>query len=321
VTKLPYQEVNRQAAEWVAKVDAGSMSPSEKAAFDAWLEADMRHLGAYAKAEAVLSQLERVGAAGADPLRLSEFPRRRITRRTMVLTGSIAAGFAAAMVGVNFARRYLSRETYMTRIGETQVVPLLDGSVITLNTNSKVSVDYTKARREIHLLYGEALFDVAKDKNRPFLVIAGDTQIRAVGTSFTVKFLPNLPLQVLIQEGTVEVRRPGIPQASPVRVSLNSKVMAPQDAPIETQVIEPARIKRDLAWRVGRIAFDNTTLKDAAEEFARYSEIPIKVDPAIANQSVTGLFVSNDPVGFARAAATSLNLHAEIGEKEVRISP
>ena len=321
VTKLPYQEVNRQAAEWMAKVDAGSMSPSEKAVFDAWLEADMRHLGAYAKAEAVLSQLERVGAAGADPLRLSESPRHQVTRRKMVLTGSVAAGFAVAMFGVNFARRYLSRETYMTRIGETQVVPLVDGSVVTLNTNSKVSVDYTKARREIHLLYGEALFDVAKDKNRPFLVIAGDTQIRAVGTSFTVKFLPNLPLQVLIQEGTVEVRRPGIPQASPVRVSFNSKVVAPQDAPIETQIIEPARIKRDLAWRVGRIAFDNTTLKDAADEFARYSEIPIKVDPAIANQSVTGLFVSNDPVGFARAAATSLNLHAEIEEKEVRISP
>jgi transmembrane sensor len=297
------------------------MSPSEKEAFDAWLEADMRHLGAYAKAEAVLSQLERVGAAGADSLRLAEFPRRGITRRKMALTGSIAAGIAAAMFGANFARRYLNRETYMTRIGETKVVPLVDGSVVTLNTNSKVLVDYSKARREIHLLYGEALFDVAKNKNRPFLVIAGDTQIRAVGTSFTVKFLPDLPLQVLVQEGTVEVRRPGIPQASPVRVSLNSKVVAPPNAPIETQAVEPARIKRDLAWRVGRIAFDNITLKDAAEEFARYSEISIKVDPAIANQSVTGLFVSNDPVGFARAAATSLNLHAEIGEKEVRISP
>ena len=65
--KASYQDVNRQAAEWLAKVDAGSMTPSEKAAFDGWLVADMRHLGAYAKAEAVLSHLERVGAAGADP--------------------------------------------------------------------------------------------------------------------------------------------------------------------------------------------------------------------------------------------------------------
>jgi transmembrane sensor len=319
--KASYQDVNRQAAEWLAKVDAGSMTLSEKAAFDCWLAADMRHLGAYAKAEAVLSQLERVGAAGADWLRLSEPPPQLITRRRIVLTGGIAAGVAMATLGVEFTRRYLGKETYTTRIGETKIIPLVDGSVITLNTSSEVAVDYTRARREVHLLYGETLFDVAKNKSRPFIVVAGDTHIRAVGTSFTVKFLPNQPLQVLVQEGTVEVRRPDIPQASPVRVSINSRAVAPQNAPIETQAIEPARIKRDLAWRTGRISFDNVTLKMAAEEFARYSEIQIEVDPAIANQSITGLFVSNDPIGFARAAATSLNLHAEIGKRVVRIAP
>src|SRR6185437_15255424 len=124
--KVPYQEVDRQAAEWLARIDAGPMLPAEKAIFDDWLARDPRHLGAYAKAEAVLAQLERVGAAGTAPLRSPESSQRQISRRSVMLTGSVAAGVAAALFGANFVRRYLARETYATRIGETKVVPLVD---------------------------------------------------------------------------------------------------------------------------------------------------------------------------------------------------
>jgi transmembrane sensor len=263
--------------------------------------------------------LERVGTAGAMSLRQSLNPER-LTRRGMILTGSIAASLGLLLPGSYATWRYLHRQGYATQIGETQVVPLGDGSVITLNTNSRVTVNYTKSIREIHLLEGEALFDVAKNKRRPFVVVAGDTQVRAVGTSFTVKLLPDRPLLVLVQEGTVEVKRPAIPQAPPVRVSVNSKAVAPEDAPIETHAVEPTEISRALAWRVGRISFDNETLKDAAGEFSRYSSIEIQIDPSVADETITGLFVSNDPVGFARAAATSLNLRADIGAREVRIT-
>ena len=295
------------------------MTAAEHAELNSWLDADSRHLGAYAKAVAVLSQLERAGAAGAFRLRPPGFLNAVMTRRRIVLTGSVAAGAGFAIIGGRFIRNYF-QNSYSTRVGETEVVPLSDGSVITLNTNSKLSVGYSKSVRQISLLKGEILCDVAKNKTRPFIVMAGDTQVRAVGTSFSVKRLPDLPVQVLVQEGTVEVKRPDNPQVAPVLVPINSKVVAPQDAPIRTVAVEPTQVTRDLAWRVGRIAFDNQTLADAAREFARYSDIRIAVDPDVADQTITGLFVSNDPVGFARAAAASLGLHAEIAnQSEVRI--
>ena len=319
MARPPNQEIDRQAAEWAARRDCSPLAPEEEVEFDSWLAADRRHLGAYAKAETVLALLERGSAAGPDALRPAA-KDMAWSRRRALLTGSIAASLAVVAVGAGVAWRYFAEESYATSIGETRVVPLEDGSVITLNTNSKVLVHYTKDRRDIRLAQGEALFDVAKNKARPFVVVAGDTQIRAVGTSFTVKMLPLQPVQVLVQEGVVEVKRPDAVAATPVRAPANTLVRAAPDAPIAAEMVTPAQLTRDLAWRVGRIAFDNKTLKDAADEFSRYSDTHIQIDPAIADRTITGLFVSNDPVGFARAAALSLNLKANVSEGVIRIA-
>jgi transmembrane sensor len=215
---------------------------------------------------------------------------------------------------------WLGEERYSTRIGETKEAVLSDGSVVTLNTNSQVLVKYSKATREIRLVQGEALFDVAKNKRRPFIVSAGDTQVRAVGTSFTVRMLPGQPVQVLVREGLVEIKRPDVPQAPPVRIAANSVALAPPQAPISTQSVPRIQVARGLAWREGHIAFDNEPLADAAREFARYSDIEIRVAPELENQTITGLYLSNDPVGFAKAVAISLNLRADVVGHEVRLS-
>jgi transmembrane sensor len=313
-TKLSPQEIDRQAALWAARRE--NLSPEEQGMFDAWLKADVRHLGAYAKAEAVLAHLQSASGAG-EAFHEAAAP---VTRRRAMLAGSMAATVAVLGASGFVAWRFLGQQTYATRLGETQVIPLADGSVITLNTASEVQVHYTKDRRDIALVHGEALFDVAKDKARPFIVTAADTQVRAVGTSFNVKALPDQPVQVLVQEGIVEVKRPDVAVAAPVRVAANTKAIAPAGAPIATQAVTHTQVTRDLAWRVGRIAFDNETLAQAAAEFSRYSAIPIVLDPTIQNETVTGLFVSNDPVGFARAAALSLDLHAEVGDSQVRLT-
>src|SRR5207302_9320325 len=99
------------------------------------------------------------------------------------------------------------------------------------------------------LLEGEGLFDVAKNKKRPFIVMAGDTQVRAVGTSFTVKLLPQQPVQVLVREGVVEIKRPEVPQAPPVRLAANTMAIAPPQAPISTEPVPRIQVTRDLAWR------------------------------------------------------------------------
>jgi transmembrane sensor len=319
-TRLTHQEIDQIAAAWAARRCNG-FGAGDAATLDAWLEADPRHLGAYMKAEAVLARLDQAGAAGAQALRLEDASAWPVlTRRRTVLMGAAAACLAAAVTGAVVVRHLLQEEVYATNIGEAKEVVLSDGSVVTLNTNTRISVRYTKSLRQIALLQGEALFDVAKNKHRPFIVQAHDTQVRAVGTSFTVKLVSQQLVQVLVREGVIEIRRPDAPEALPVRLTANNVALAPVKAPISTAPMPTAQVSRNLAWRQGRIAFDNETLAEAAREFGRYSDIQIQVAPELETQTVTGLFVSTDPVGFARAAALSLNLRIDVRNREVTIS-
>jgi transmembrane sensor len=205
-----------------------------------------------------------------------------------------------------------------------RVVPLADGSVVNLNTDSRIRVLFTKAQRTIHLERGEALFDVAKDAGRPFIVYAGDTLVKAVGTSFSVLRLADAPVQVLVREGVVEVDRG---QVAPVRLAANMRAVAPiaanfaTPAPIRVAAMAPVEIDRAVAWREGRIAFEGETLDQAVKDFARYSDTRIVIDdPSIAHEEVTGLFQANDPVGFAQAVATSFGWHAEVGANQVTLT-
>lgn len=313
------QQVDEQAAKWAAKRDAG-LTPAQAEEFEQWLKADKRHLGAYARAEGALIRVERTQGWARDvsstlvPVKVPVWNRRRL-----MLAGSAAAGFAAA--GIFAARWWESsrQETYVTDRGEIRQILLADGSVIKLNTNSKVAVQYTAKVRKIHLLEGEALFDVAKNKERPFLVLAKGTLVRAVGTSFTVSVLAKKPVRVVVKEGVVEFRRTDGVSSKPVRVSANNQAVAPQAGAISATPIAEAKLDRSLAWQYGRIAFNDETLRDAASEYARYSDIQITVDPAVANMTITGSFVSNDPIGFARTAASTLDLQVEINGREIKI--
>jgi transmembrane sensor len=303
---------------------------------DAWLAEDVRHVGAFAKARAVSLLTERTRAFGvgadkmltqmeAEPAPEHGFswpaqPASALSRRH-ALWMSAAAATAGIWFGLRALPRYLRERSYETGIGETKVVPLEDGSLVTLNTQSQITVAYSPERRDISLVRGEALFDVAKDKARPFIVLAGGMQVRAVGTSFTVKLVPNEPVQVLVREGVVEVKRPDVPTAPPVRVSAGAQAVASDNAPIVAASLTRSEVDKVLAWQIGRIAFEGETLRKAAADFARYSDTRIVIDdPAVSNMTITGLFVSNDPVGFAKAVALSLNLHARVSAGEVHLS-
>ena len=316
---LKNQEIDGLAADWVARRDLGTLSAVEEAAFQAWLSADARHLGAYGRAEAVLGRLERLNATALDSASLEGAEQPKWNRRRLVLTGGVAASIAAALGIAQYLPKSIPDQAYSTAMGEVRKVVLADRSVVTLNTDTKIKVRFTEELREISLLQGEALFDVAKNKKRPFIVSAGDTQIRAVGTSFSVSMLPEKPVEVLVKEGVVELRRAGDSAAIPVRASANIQATAPIDAPIVTVAVPEQKLVRDLAWQGGQIALDNQSLEDAASEFARYSKVRIVVDPAVSEKTITGLFAANDPVGFAKAAAGVLKLQVEVRGSEVRV--
>jgi transmembrane sensor len=205
--------------------------------------------------------------------------------------------------------------------GEMKVVALKDGSVVTLNTASEIVVNYSEKLRSVELIHGEALFDVAKNKARPFVVAAGDTSVRVVGTSFSVRRFDAAPIQILVREGIVEVFKPtgGV---KPIRISANTMALAPpDDADIAARPVPAAQLHRAMAWQEGQIAFEGETLAQAVTEFSRYSDTRIVIDdPALAREEIAGLFKATDPVGFAQTIAISLNVHARIGEGEVRLT-
>ncbi len=233
--------------------------------------------------------------------------------------GGLAASVTVATVGATFVT---AAHRIDTRKGEVKVAPLADGSVVTLNTASRLAIDFSPHRRDVTLISGEALFDVAKDRSRPFVVTAGDTQVRAVGTSFTVRHLANLPVQVLVREGVVEVSKKNQTSVTPLRAALNTEVTAPlSDAhPVAARLAAP-ELDRQLAWREGRLAFEGQTLAQAAAEFARYSDTKIVIDdPSLGREEIAGLYQANDPVGFSKAMAAILNAHTEVGEGVVRIT-
>jgi transmembrane sensor len=235
--------------------------------------------------------------------------------------GAIAASLAGA-VGLGV---WMQSGRYATKRGEVRLVALADGSAVTLNTATRVAVRYSEARRDIHLIEGEALFDVAKNTHRPFVVDTGDVRVRAVGTSFTVRKLPGRATQVLVREGVVEITRVGTApvaaSATPVRLVANQRATATRAQPITPAVLAPADVSRELAWREGMIAFEGASLSDAAAEFARYSDPKIVIDdPALAGRTITGLFSASNPDGFARAVALTFNARAVRSEDEIRLS-
>lgn len=319
------REIDQTAADWAAKVDRG-LSASEQPDLDAWLAGDPRRLGAYGRMRGIGFETERAAALGPSyrPADFSAMQTPGRSRRRVLLTGGAIAASVAGLGAVGWA--WFAQGRIQTKKGEVRQLALRDGSVVTLNTASLIFVNYSRRQRQVQLLRGEALFDVAHDKGRPFVVVAGPTEVLAVGTSFTVRRLLGEPVQVLVREGVVEVVRTDVAGANPLRITADMRLISSAAGStnaattLSAVTLPQAEVQRALAWRDGRIAFEGETLAAAAAEFSRYSDTRIVVeDQSLAREEIAGLYQANDPVGFAQSVATSLNAQTEVSESEVRI--
>ena len=202
--------IDNQALAWLRLQSERELDANERAALDAWLEEDVRHRGAYVRAHVVRHVVDKtvahhVSRPGEDRygLRSDELEENGKDRRALFKYGAIAAGIG--LLGIGIFHNFRNGETTLaTAKGETKRVALPDTSVASLNTGSKLEVKLARDKRQIVLLKGEAWFEVAKDKTKPFVVEAGQVRVRAVGTAFGVRRLDN-GVEVLVTEGTVEV--------------------------------------------------------------------------------------------------------------------
>jgi transmembrane sensor len=307
--------IDERAIEFVVRLDKEDPGPELRAQLDDWLAADPRHLGAYVRAQAVWRNFDRLGILTSEEFR--EAPQSWFTRRNVLATGGGAVGLAAAVAVGAFVWTGYNR--VLTPLGKIIRVPLNDGSVATVNTNSALNIALKPNVREIVIDKGEAWFNVVRDNSRPFIVAAGEVRVRAVGTAFAVRRRDD-GANVLVTEGIVDTWT--VNDENRVRrVTAGSKIFVSDIAGPSNAVVASTEIDRTLAWRDGEIALDGETLDDAVAEFNRYNERKLTVDPALGGKRLVGWFHTDEPEAFARAVATKWG--ADIGERdeEIHLAP
>ena len=319
--RMTSSEIDEIAAAWALRAQEGPLSPERDAELQRWLDSDSRHLGAYTRAMGALAYFDRAKALKAAPSTRDVARMPTAARRRLLQVLGAAAGFGGVAVAGSWIWGAVSART-STRKGEVRVMPLADGSEVTLDTESTVQTAFGPGHRTVRLLAGKALFDVAKDETRPFNVLAGGVNVRAVGTSFSVQLLARDQVRVLVREGKVEVTRAaplGTARQAPLLLSANMSTLA-ADLPRMTAIAETSEtVDRQLAWRSGMLDFDGESLEQVAAQFARYSDYALQVDPDVANTRISGRFMAADARGFAKAAGESLGLTADLGPRSASL--
>jgi len=197
---------------------------------------------------------------------------------------------------------------YVTGIGETRTVTLDDGSRVTLNTASVLDVAFSAAERDVRLAEGQAMFQVAKDAARPFVVAAGDRRITAVGTAFDVR-VDRDRVAVVLVEGHVVVdplKPKGlagfIPRLGRYDLNAGEQLVAASNEAVAVRTTDAERVT---SWQQGQLIFRHDTIASAVAEMNRYSTVQLVVtDPQIANLRISGVFKTSTPDNFI-AALTS----------------
>lgn len=329
------QSPSQAAAWWLATLSDEGCSDVERQQFSEWLRASTRNveeflrlstlartvntrpelwpersaksLIAEARASANVAILESGNGVGRIPA-----PRR-------ALPWAIAASVALLALGVAFIASDAGwstwgSPTYQTAVGEQRSITLEDGSVVELNSRSELRTRFSRSLRAVELIEGEAIFRVAKDEQRPFRVRTGATDIVVVGTAFNVNADRSRTI-VTVLEGRVRVdsrvsgagasaREGGA--AAPIELAVGEQLIVARARPVVRVALQD--VTKVTSWTQRRLIFEDTSIAEAAAEFARYSPRQIRIDDAaIAARTITGVFDATDPaalVEFLRADAT-----------------
>lgn len=312
-------ETEDAAAAWDARLRGAKATFRDRRAFQAWLQRDAEHQAAHDRLQAALSMLRTHAelpelSALRDEARNSVHESRR-RRLVSFAAAAIAAVLLLALIvvpqterGAEIAALLRGATIYATSPDERTKVTLADGSAVTLDAGTRLSVLLQEKRRDITLLSGHALFQVAKDKHRPFVVKAGDRTVTALGTVFDVSFSPG-ELRVTLAEGMVAIR-PVQP-----RSGLGQQILKPRQqfvalAGAPAPVLRAVDTDKALSWADGQAFFEDEPLASAAEEMNRYSHLKIVVDPAVADLRINGMFRTSNQAGFIDALEVTLPVEA-----------
>lgn len=311
-----HEAIEATAAAWLAQRDDG-LNARQLAEFARWHEADPRHAAALARLEKTWAMLGQLRAyrpeARVHPDRdLLARPRPVVVFRQPAVVAALAACLALAAGWLWFRPTApyttASAPHYATASGGYQRMTLEDGSIVELNADSEVRVNYTPAERRVHLVKGEAHFIVAKNRQRPFWVEAGAVTVRAVGTAFNVR-LEVTKVEVLVTEGKVEVDQSALRTVSAKSVGralleAGQKLVInsphPRARP-QPEMVATAAMRDALAWQDERLKFADTRLGEAVAQFNQRNRVQIELaDADLAQIPIGGSWRAQNVEGFVR---------------------
>lgn len=353
--------VEEEAATWLIKLDGDTVpSADELASLREWLARSPVHREQLASLAGLWGKMNVLTELAAPLGHVEGGVMRGPFNKTRDVIPQIArAGFVTAIVvfGIAVAATLLLRSDpflssngfYSTAVGEQQATKLADGSVVLLNTNSQVKVEYENEYRNIRLLQGEAHFTVAKNAERPFQVYAGNKRVQAVGTAFSV-YLKDDAIDVTVTEGIVALASvssasPNQPQQAvnqttsmpsagsnaiagidfievPVTIKAGESVTLPNSSGLNTvssinaiETVEAREMTKRQSWRGGMLTFYGDRLEDVVNEISRYTTVSIEMDPALRDKRTGGQF----PIGGGTEAMFDI-LEANLGVRVIRLS-
>ena len=305
-------EIDEEAAAWTWRLDSADVSAIDQRAFDAWVRQDPRHRRAMDEMSKAWKSLDGLAEAtrGEKIAAFTDAAELAPTHGRHSWWYAVAATIALAIAGAAWLRQGSEVQVLATAVGQQRNVTLIDGSVVTLNTNTILETDLSRRVRQLYLRKGEAHFQVAHDRSRPFLVHAGDAVVRAVGTEFEVRLRTDQHVDVVVNEGRVEVQAQTVPQQAPdersrpaglttVRALNAGEQLSTASADYAIVPVSQQQLSSELAWREGAIIFDGQPLSQAVSEIERYTDARIVVsDPRVAALRVGGRFRTDDVQGF-----------------------
>lgn len=306
--------IETAAAEWLEKRTHGEWSAEDQEAFEAWMSQSLAHRVAFLRLEEAWRFADRLSALRKVRVSAAQKLRRRIA------AGALAAcfGIAAGVYGMQFYSFAPREQTYVTGIGESKRLRLNDGSVVELNTDTKVRIAREGETRKVWLDKGEAFFHVQHDPERPFVVLASGHRILDIGTKFLVR-RDREKLQVSVLEGKVEYDPD--PKAPVKTLLLPGDVLTAAKGSVSINRAGATEIANALGWRSGVITLDNTTLADAAAEFNRYSRRRIVIgDSSVAGLRIMGTFQAGNADAFVAVAQDIFKLRVKRGKDEIVLS-
>ncbi|MCJ8321211.1 MAG: FecR domain-containing protein [Colwellia sp.] len=326
------QRIQEQACLWISRMDRG-LSTVEKQELTIWINQNKAHhkilldMASYWDDLSVLNEL-----SGLFPLEKNlQKPNNKL------YAFAIAASFAVfSLLGASFLQgnsffqfndqqHLVQTQTFKTKIGEQASFSMSDGSSIQLNTNSIVTVDFSPLHRQLTLVRGEARFDVAKDKTRPFTVTAGEQSFTALGTIFNVQKDNKQAMELVVTEGKVLItqateslanitkafKSPLDEHLSGTLVISGEKSTITNNQPTRVTKISLDQVQRDLSWQQGILIFEGEPLNEVLVEVSRYTDIKFTLsDKDLAHLKVAGYFKAGDIEGLLASLHSNFNINA-----------